>query len=73
MLTSSFKTGFARGFAAPLEFFAPRKITRPPQFDASVERAWQDVGKALSDATSKVGATVEQKTKPHNKGHSKAT
>ena len=61
MLSPSFKAGFVRGFTAPTEFFAPRKITRPKQFDASIERAWKDVGRSLDEATVRQGAVIEQK------------
>ncbi len=63
MLTKSFKRGFVRGFSAPFLFFSPLPVRRPKEFNGSVEKAWRDVGRALSEATAKQGAIIEQKTR----------
>lgn len=62
MISKSFRRGFAKGFSAPFLFFAPAEIRRPTRFNGSVAKAWADVGRALSEATEKQGATIEQKT-----------
>jgi len=62
MKADAFKNGFLRGFSAPFGFFAPVEIRRPTQFNGSVAKAWADVGRALSNATSDQGALIEQKT-----------
>lgn len=48
MLTKSFKKGFGDGFTSPFNLFISRPIERPQV--ASVERAWRDVAKIISDS-----------------------
>lgn len=57
------KRGFLRGFSAPFLFFSPIEVRRPAGFDGSVEKAWADVGQALSDATNHQGEAIEQKNR----------
>lgn len=59
-MNESLKKGFARGFSAPFLFFSPLPVRRPINFDGSVAKAWNDVGRALNEATRKQGATIEQ-------------
>lgn len=62
MISRSFLRGFGRGLVVPSLLFVPRHIARDQRFDASVERAWEDVAKTLRGAMSDEGAHIGKKT-----------
>jgi hypothetical protein len=72
MLSRSFLKGFGRGFAAPTLIFRPFDVTPDPRFDASVEKAWSDVGKYLDQATGVEGERVGAKARTAGKVRTKA-
>lgn len=43
----SFIDGFAQGFSLPIAFFSNFEMTVPSKFDASPEKAWQDIGQTM--------------------------
>ncbi|RWH69242.1 MAG: hypothetical protein EOQ86_31610 [Mesorhizobium sp.] len=52
LVSRSFLKGFGRGLTAPSFWLVTSfRIRRDKRFDGSVEKAWRDVGRALSDAT----------------------
>lgn len=64
--------GFARGFAAPSLLFSHSKIRRDKRFDVSVERAWQDVGRALRGALTEEDRRREQEAATTGAGKGRA-
>lgn len=62
MLSRSFLMGFGRGLAAPGLLVERQTYRRDPKFNGSVEKAWEDVGKAMSDALSEEGKAYGKKT-----------
>jgi hypothetical protein len=56
--TGTLISGFAAGFFSPGRLLVPHKLQRSTKFDGSVERAWTDVNRALSEATKREGATI---------------
>ncbi|WGI67766.1 hypothetical protein QEO92_22715 [Neorhizobium petrolearium] len=68
MFSKSFCKGFVGGFTSPANIFLGSKIKRPVEFDGSVERAWREVGRNLSDATRSYGESIGKaptRTKKH--------
>lgn len=63
MISRSFLRGFGRGLAAPGLLVEPYSVRRDPRYDASVEKAWEDVGNALRGAMSMEGSRIGKKTK----------
>ena len=63
LISRSFLRGFGRGLAAPGLLFEPYAVKRNPRYDASVERAWEDVGSALRGAMSAEDSRIGKKTK----------
>ena len=43
----SFIDGFAKGFSLPVAFFSNFEMIVPNKFDASPEKAWQDIGQTM--------------------------
>ena len=62
LISRSFLRGFGRGLAAPGLLLGPYSVRRDPRFDASVEKAWEDVGNALRGAMSVEGEHIGKKT-----------
>jgi hypothetical protein len=60
MVSRSFFNGMARGLLAPGGLFAPQQVRRSRRFDASIDRAWRDVGVALGGALSEEGARIDK-------------
>jgi hypothetical protein len=58
MFSKSFYRGFVGGFTSPASIFLGSKIKRPAEFDGSVERAWREVGRNLSDVTNAYGESI---------------
>ena len=58
MFSKSFYKGFVGGFTSPANILFGSKIKRPAEFDGSVERAWREVGRNLSDATTAYGESI---------------
>ncbi|NTI22063.1 hypothetical protein G6M87_09330 [Rhizobium rhizogenes] len=54
MTKKAFKKGFVDGFASPFSFFGKTE-TPTEKYQASVERAWRDVGDVFHDVMSKEG------------------
>ena len=61
MLSRSFLKGFGRGLVAPGLLLEPYKVKRESRYNATVEQAWDDVGRALRDAMSMEGALSGKK------------
>lgn len=61
-ISRSFLNGFGRGLVAPAMLFEPLSIRRDPRFNSSVEKAWEGVGHAMSDALSIEGAEHGKET-----------
>ena len=66
MLTKSFREGFGDGFTSPFNLFISRPIERPQV--ASVERAWRNVAKLISDSAA---CEVKRIERARSKGRSK--
>lgn len=63
MLSRSFLRGFGRGLVAPGLLLEPYSVRRDPRYNASVEQAWNDVGRAMREAMSLEGTRIGKKTK----------
>jgi hypothetical protein len=61
LISRSLRKGFGRGLAAPGLFFEPFPMLKVASSDASVENAWKEVGRYLSDATSIEGERIGKK------------
>lgn len=57
-----FKRGFWRGASAHMWTFMAPHVVRTRRFDVSVERAWSDVGRILTDVTRTEGARIDEET-----------
>lgn len=64
--SKSFQKGFWRGVSAQAGTLTPPPVVRTKRFDASVERAWSDVGRVLTDATRTEGARIDKETGTSN-------
>ena len=58
MFSKSFLRGFVGGFTSPARLIMGVEVKRPAEFDGSVERAWSQVGRNLSDATRNYGESI---------------
>ncbi|MEO2039594.1 MAG: hypothetical protein ABGW90_13025 [Martelella sp.] len=63
MASKSFRKGFVSGFTSAGNIFVSHPIKRSSRFDGSVEAAWLEVGRALSDATLKQGKVIDKATR----------
>lgn len=54
MTSKAFKKGFVDGFSAPFSFLT-RASANTEKYQASVERAWKDVGDAFHDVMTEQG------------------
>lgn len=58
--SKSLQNGFWRGVCAHAGVFMSPPIVRDKRFDASVERAWSDVGRVLTNATRTEGGRIDK-------------
>lgn len=62
MQKRSFLTGAGRGFSAPGMLLRPLEVHRDERFNASVDKAWEDVAKVLNHAMTVEGQHIGKKT-----------
>ncbi|TJW70773.1 MAG: hypothetical protein E5V29_03430 [Mesorhizobium sp.] len=61
-MSRSLLEGIGRGFSASAEFTRSFSVHRDRRFEPTIDKAWKDVGGALSSATREVVKQNEQKT-----------
>lgn len=71
MKQEAFKNGFLQGFSSPFSVFAADRFCESFQLSSSVEKAWKNVNRLLSDAVNSQGELIERNTKSAIK-HKKA-
>jgi len=60
MKSEAFKDGFLQGFSSPFSVFFANKAYESFQLNSSVEKAWENVNRILSDAVMLEGEFIEK-------------
>lgn len=71
-MSKSLLEGVGRGFTISAEFARAFTIHRDRRFEPTVDKAWKDVGGALSSATREVVRQNEQKTGKNSTGRQRS-